>query len=86
MDGTLLNNKGQVDQTNANLIKNSNIPFTLVSARAPFEMDKAIDILNLNGLQIGFNGGLLFEKQNGDYQVLQSFPISYKRSVDICKF
>lgn len=85
MDGTLLNSQGQVSLENANLIKNSKIPFTLVSARAPFEMENAIQILGLNDLQIGFNGGLIFKKQDAKYHVIQSFPIPYQTVIDICK-
>ena len=40
MDRTLLNNKGA---TNVKLIKETHIPFILVSARAPFEMAATVD-------------------------------------------
>lgn len=60
MDGTLLNSKGQVSESNATLIREAAIPITLVSARAPMEMKDAINTLQLNGIQVAFNGGLIY--------------------------
>ena len=61
MDGTLLNSKGQVSDSNAVLIREAGIPITLVSARAPMEMKDAIDALQLKGVQVAFNGGLIIQ-------------------------
>lgn len=60
MDGTILNGSGHVSERTAAAIKRSRIPFTLVSARAPIEMQESVHILNLHGPQIAFNGGLIF--------------------------
>ena len=60
MDGTLLNNEGQVSKSNATLIREAAIPVTLVSARAPMEMKDAVDALQLGGVQVAFNGGLIY--------------------------
>ena len=60
MDGTLLNSKGQVSESNSTLIREAAIPITLVSARAPMEMKDAINALQLNGIQVAFNGGLIY--------------------------
>jgi hydroxymethylpyrimidine pyrophosphatase-like HAD family hydrolase len=49
MDGTLLNNRGNVSPTTVRAIKASRIPITLVSARAPMEMVPAIKALGLKG-------------------------------------
>lgn len=38
MDGSLLNSQGRVSDYNAQLIRDSGIPITLVSARDPIEM------------------------------------------------
>lgn len=38
LDGTLLNSAGRLTTENANLIKQSQLPVTMVSARAPREM------------------------------------------------
>ena len=43
MDGKLLNNKGVISPTNVKIIKETHIPFILVSARAPFEMAATVD-------------------------------------------
>lgn len=60
MDGTLLNSEGQVSDSNATLIRDAGIPVTLVSARAPMEMKDAVDALQLRGVQVAFNGGLIY--------------------------
>ncbi|WP_455491192.1 HAD family hydrolase [Granulicatella sp.] len=60
MDGTLLNSNGQVNESNAALIREAGIPVTLVSARAPMEMRDAINALQLKGAQVAFNGGLIY--------------------------
>lgn len=76
MDGTLLNSEGSVSDVNVSAIKNSKIPFTLVSARAPMEMSAAIDKLNLTDPQIGFNGGLIYKKTNSGFKVLDDKPLN----------
>ena len=60
MDGTLLNSNGKVSESNATLIRGAGIPVTLVSARAPMEMRDAVDALQLKGVQVAFNGGLIY--------------------------
>ena len=60
MDGTLLNSEGQVSERNATLIREAEVPITLVSARAPMEMKDAINALQLKGIQVAFNGGLIY--------------------------
>ena len=69
MDGTLLNNEGKVSDSNAALIREAGIPITLVSARAPMEMKEATDALQLKGVQVAFNGGLIYTIGN-HHQVL----------------
>lgn len=61
MDGTLLDSRGQLSTTNARLIKEATLPLTLISARAPMEMKEVIDQLGLQGPQIAFNGGLVYQ-------------------------
>lgn len=75
MDGTILNDEGDITDRNIQIIKQTNIPFTLVSARAPMEMAEVMDKLALNTPQIGFNGGLIFEKIDQEIQVLDSESI-----------
>lgn len=71
MDGTLLNSAGDVSPENARIIRETGIPFTLVSARSPMEMHEAIDQLQLTGPQIGYNGGLIFKKGQHDWEVIE---------------
>ena len=52
MDGTLLNSQGRLTDSNAKLISQANLPFTLVSARAPMEMKEAVDKLELIDLYL----------------------------------
>lgn len=66
MDGTLLNSKGKVSESNATLIRDAGIPVTLVSARAPMEMRDAVDALQLKGIQVAFNGGLIYRIGNNN--------------------
>ncbi len=75
MDGTLLNSKGLLAQSNAKLISAARIPMTLVSARAPIEMAPAFQALNLTGPQIAFNGGLIF-RPNTHFDPLVAHPIT----------
>ncbi|MBP2621946.1 HAD hydrolase family protein [Streptococcus panodentis] len=65
MDGTLLNSQGRVSADNAQAVRASEIPVTLVSARAPMEMKEAIEALDLTGPQVAFNGGLIYEMEEG---------------------
>jgi HAD-superfamily hydrolase, subfamily IIB len=76
MDGTLLDSQGNVSDTNANAVKDSGIPFTLVSARAPMEMEAAITKLGLTEPQIGFNGGLIYQKTDNGFKVLNDNPLN----------
>lgn len=58
MDGTLLNQQGTVSDDNRRTIADSVCSVTLVSARAPMEMQATIQQLALTAPQIAFNGGL----------------------------
>ncbi|WP_125605103.1 HAD family hydrolase [Lapidilactobacillus bayanensis] len=78
MDGTLLNSAGDVSPENARIIREAGIPFTLVSARSPMEMSAAIDQLQLTGPQIGYNGGLIFQKGANDWQVIEKNLLAFK--------
>lgn len=86
MDGTLLNSAGQVDQRNIDAIISSEIPVTLVSARAPMEMSTAISQLQLRTTQIGFNGGLLFMPNVQGLKIIQDsaiHPADFKTVFDL---
>lgn len=72
MDGTLLNSKGWVSDSNAQKIRQAGLPVTLVSARAPMEMRQAIDALGLDGVQVGFNGGLIYQLIDGAVKPLHT--------------
>lgn len=78
MDGTLLNSRGDVSAENAQIIRESGIPFTLVSARSPMEMKAAIEQLNLTGPQIGYNGGLIFQKGHDGWDVLEEKVMAFE--------
>ncbi|WP_082782054.1 Cof-type HAD-IIB family hydrolase [Streptococcus sp. DD10] len=72
MDGTLLTSQGQVSSETAKAVRRSNIPFTLVSARAPMEMKETMDQLGLIGPQVAFNGGLIFSYEKGKIRPLHT--------------
>ncbi|GBG93872.1 haloacid dehalogenase [Ligilactobacillus salitolerans] len=86
MDGTLLNNAGQVSAENIRVIRESQIPLSLVSARAPLEMAAAIDDLGLTTTQIGFNGGLIYRRTQGKLQVLESHFIPSQTSSTLLRW
>ena len=64
MDGTVLNSNGQMSEFTIKTIKESGLPFTLVSARSPQKMEEIINNLGIDGIHVAFNGGLIFEKNN----------------------
>lgn len=75
MDGTLLNDRGDLTATNQALIQSAHIPITLVSARSPKQMAAAIEALNLTAPQVGFNGGLIYQMVDGQPRVIEDRPI-----------
>jgi len=75
MDGTLLQSNCKISENNIKVIKESQIPFTLVSARSPREMDETIDSLDLQEPQIAFNGGLIFQQTAKGKKILQTESI-----------
>lgn len=77
MDGTVLNSKGEISEVNINAIKNSGLPFTLVSARSPQKMENIINTLGIDGIHVSFNGALIFEKKNNDKIILYRQPLNF---------
>ncbi|KRN25615.1 Cof-like hydrolase family protein [Lacticaseibacillus camelliae DSM 22697 = JCM 13995] len=75
MDGTLLDETGRVRDSNAQKIKQSGLPLTLVSARSPKEMQEAITALDLRGPQIAYNGGMIFEPLATGRKILSALPM-----------
>lgn len=77
MDGTVLNSNGEISEVNINAIKESGLPFTLVSARSPQKMEKIINTLGIDGVHVSFNGAIIFEKKNNEKIVLHRQPIDF---------
>lgn len=71
LDGTLLNETGNITEKNAATIIESGIPFSLVSARTPNDMAPIVDKLQLTSPQVAFNGGLIYRNE-GDQRVIIS--------------
>lgn len=71
MDGTLLDSECKISEKNINVIKQSQIPFTLVSARSPIQMEEVTAALELREPQIAFNGGVVFQETATKRQILQ---------------
>ena len=76
MDGTLLKSDCKISENNVQTIKESQIPFTLVSARSPMEMTEFIDKLDLTEPQIGFNGGLIFQKEEQGLKIISEHTLN----------
>ena len=70
----------------AKFLKNYPIPITLVSARAPMEMESTINELNLTGPQLAFNTGLIFEKMIQGIKKILSNPIPHDLAIKIITF
>lgn len=88
MDGTLLKSDCKLSENNVKVIRESQIPFTLVSARSPMEMTEAIERLGLTEPQIAFNGGLIFQQMDQDLKILKDEPIDLeivKQVLDVLK-
>ena len=77
IDGTILNNKGEVTKYTKELIRESRLFFILVSARSPQKMDKIIDELGIGGIHIAFNGAIIFKRENDKNIILNSLPLDY---------
>lgn len=86
MDGTLLNSKGQINAATANYLRQIQIPITLVSARAPMEMQFAIDELNLTGPQMSFNGGMIYKKDGKNNKIIEKEVIKSNAAQEILNF
>lgn len=83
MDGTLLQSNCKISENNVRIIKESQIPFTLVSARSPMEMTETIDKLALTEPQIAFNGGLIFQKTHQGVKVLREDAIGTNEVIQV---
>ena len=81
LDGTLLDDQGEISQKTQEVIKNSNLPFSLVSARAPQAMEELINQLNLKSAQVAFNGGLIFAKN----EVIKASPLVHASTQKLIK-
>ncbi|MDO1604498.1 Cof-type HAD-IIB family hydrolase [Lactobacillus sp. YT155] len=75
MDGTILDDDGYITDESVKTIKETEIPVTLVSARAPIEMSEVINRLELTEPQIAFNGGLIFQEINQQQKILEEHPL-----------
>ncbi len=75
MDGTLLDENGEVTPATVAAIKQTGLPVTLVSARAPLEMAPAIQALELTEPQIAFNGGLIYQRTATGWRYISERPI-----------
>lgn len=76
MDGTLLNARGALAETDRWAIYYSNLPITLVSSRSPIEMQPVIEQLQLSSPQVAFNGNLTFIKNRFGIEILDKHILS----------
>lgn len=70
LDGTLLNNNGELSDYTKKIIGECNIPLTLVSARSPQKMQSILNDLGVGGIHIAFNGAMVFKKENTKFTIL----------------
>lgn len=86
MDGTLLDLSGQVSPTTVQALRDTGLPITLVSARAPMEMAPAIEALALTEPQIGYNGGLIYRRTDTGWEYLDEEPIPHEAAMQLVNF
>lgn len=75
IDGSLIKTDGSLTEQTIKVIRQANFSTTLVSARAPFEMQTILHTLGITGPQIGFNGGIIFQQGTSTPLLLEQFPI-----------
>ena len=75
MDGTLLDTRGSLSDTNRWSVCLSDIPVSLVSARSPIEMGPILNKLQLKTPQIAFNGNLTFTQNDFGIQVIEKHTL-----------
>lgn len=63
LDGTLLNDAGEITAYTQEVLKNCPLPISLVSARSPQAMQLLIAQLDLKAEQVAFNGALIFDEK-----------------------
>ena len=71
LDGTLLNDAGEITAYTQAVLKNCPLPISLVSARSPQAMQPLIAQLDLKAEQVAFNGALIFDEKG----LLKKFPL-----------
>lgn len=71
LDGTLLNNNGEPSDYTKKIIRECNIPLTLVSARSPQKMESILNQLGVGGIHIAFNGAMVFKKEDNKFTILK---------------
>lgn len=76
LDGTLLNQDGQLSEKDIAAVKASPLPISLISARSPQEMQATIDQLALTTPQVAFNGGLIYQPTDLFPMVLAEYPLA----------
>ncbi|WP_436666699.1 Cof-type HAD-IIB family hydrolase [Latilactobacillus sakei] len=75
LDGTLLNQAGQLSEKDIATVKTSPLPISLVSARSPQEMQATVEQLALTTPQVAFNGGLIYKPTDLFPMVLAEYPL-----------
>ena len=70
LDGTLLNDNGELSDYTKKIIRECNIPLTLVSARSPQKMESILSELEEGRIHIAFNGAMVFKKENNKFEIL----------------
>ena len=77
LDGTLLNESGQITQETEQTIKDKGIPFTLVSARTPKDMAPIVSKLGLESPQVAFNGGLIYLPKKDGHEIVSEHYLQW---------
>ncbi|WP_390407059.1 HAD hydrolase family protein [Lacticaseibacillus jixiensis] len=75
LDGTLLNDLGNLTTTTAFALNNLGVPLSIISGRAPFEFMPVLKRLQTDAPQIAFHGGMIFAPRSGKKSLLGAWPL-----------
>jgi len=89
LDGTILNDEKEIHPNNLSAIetlkkKNPNIMINIVTGKGFHQAKRFADKMKVKFL-ITDNGGAIFERKNGEYELLKAYTIPEKESLAISK-
>ncbi|WP_225420765.1 HAD family hydrolase [Lacticaseibacillus porcinae] len=75
LDGALLNDLGNLTTTTAFALNNLGAPLSIITGRAPFELNGVLKRLQTDAPQIAFHGALIYAPRTGKKGLLGAWPL-----------